>query len=88
MSGGGGAGVLDEERPDRARVRACRYEEEDWTEEEFSGGCYVGVAAPRTLSHYGHMLSTPMGSVFFASTETATQCVHGARPPPSRARGH
>jgi monoamine oxidase len=49
------------------------YIERDWTQEEFSGGCYVGLAPPGLLSVYGAALAAPIGPLYFAGTETAAQ---------------
>ncbi|XP_064624623.1 amine oxidase [flavin-containing] B-like [Lineus longissimus] len=48
------------------------YEELNWMEEEYSGGCYVGVMPPGVLTSFGPMLREPVGNVHFAGTEAAT----------------
>jgi monoamine oxidase len=45
---------------------------QDWCSERFSGGCYVGLATPGTLSRYGTALRAPVGPLHWAGTETAT----------------
>ncbi len=47
------------------------YIERDWTREEFSAGCYVGLAPPGLLSASGAALRANIGPLFFAGTETA-----------------
>jgi monoamine oxidase len=47
------------------------YTDKCWTEEEWTRGCYVGLMAPNTLTHFGPHLRTPFGNVHFAGTETA-----------------
>ncbi|WP_250632928.1 flavin monoamine oxidase family protein [Rhodoflexus caldus] len=47
------------------------YTDKCWTEEEWTRGCYVGLMAPNTLTHFGPHLRTPFGNIHFAGTETA-----------------
>lgn len=49
------------------------YADNDWLEEEWSGGCYAGLMAPATLTSYGPALRPPAGRVHFAGTETALE---------------
>lgn len=49
------------------------YAEQDWTQEEWSRGCYVGLMSPGVLSTYGPALRAPCGRIHWAGTETATQ---------------
>ncbi|KAF6721674.1 putative flavin-containing monoamine oxidase A [Oryzias melastigma] len=49
------------------------YEEKDWAQEEYSGGCPVNVMAPGLLMYYHPSLRKPCGRIFWAGTETATQ---------------
>ncbi|OWF47168.1 amine oxidase [flavin-containing] A-like [Mizuhopecten yessoensis] len=51
------------------------YIEKNWMEDEFSGGCYLGVMPPGVLTKYGRMLRKPIGRVHFAGTETATEWI-------------
>lgn len=51
------------------------YVEHDWTAEEWSRGCYVGVMPPRVMTRIGDALRAPCGRVHFAGTETATRWV-------------
>jgi len=46
------------------------YLENDWSKEEFSGGCYVSSAPPGALTEYGETLRQPEGRIHFAGTET------------------
>lgn len=57
---------------DKAK-NAQAYVEQNWAEEEWSRGCYVGVTAPGVLIGYGKALRDPVGLVHWAGTETAMQ---------------
>eukprot|EP01138_Halocafeteria_seosinensis_P004211 gb/GECG01004306.1/.p1 GENE.gb/GECG01004306.1/~~gb/GECG01004306.1/.p1 ORF type:complete len:602 (+),score=58.41 gb/GECG01004306.1/:1-1806(+) len=48
------------------------YLEKNWNVDEFSGGCYTGVASPGVLSTCSEVLRKPLGRLHFAGTETAT----------------
>jgi monoamine oxidase len=48
------------------------YYEALWNAEEFSAGGPTGFPGPGTLSAYGPSLRTPIGSIHWAGTETAT----------------
>src|SRR5262249_59037703 len=85
--------------PDAARP--ADYLDHDWTREEWSGGGYVGVMAPGTMTRVGGGLRAPGGRLPFAGTETAARGVGyfdgasqagggagppgGLGPPPARA---
>ncbi|MCB9567670.1 MAG: FAD-dependent oxidoreductase [Myxococcales bacterium] len=56
-------------------ARPIAYIDHDWTAEEFSRGCYVGVMPPRLMTRVGDALRAPFGRVHFAGTETATRWV-------------
>jgi monoamine oxidase len=49
-----------------------RYLERNWTDEEWSRGCYVGYTAPGVLTAYGPAIRAPIGPIHWAGTETAT----------------
>jgi monoamine oxidase len=49
-----------------------RYLERDWTNEEWSRGCYAGYAPPGVLTAYGPAVRAPIGPIHWAGTETAT----------------
>jgi len=51
------------------------YIEKDWHTEEWSRGCYVGVAGPGVLTTVGEALRAPVGRIHWASTETATRWI-------------
>ena len=56
--------------------KAAEYEEyieQNWFEEEFSRGCYAGTMPPGAWTNFGPFLSQPIGSIFWAGTETATE---------------
>lgn len=46
--------------------------EQDWTQEEFSRGCYFALMPPGTLTQLGSALREPIGLLHWAGTETAT----------------
>ncbi|KAI9332729.1 hypothetical protein DFJ73DRAFT_855412 [Zopfochytrium polystomum] len=49
------------------------YEEQDWSKEEFTGGCPVNFMAPGTMTMHHQEVRRPLGTnIFFAGTETAT----------------
>ncbi len=47
--------------------------EKNWNTDPWSGGCYVGVAGPGTLTAFGEALRAPCGRIHWAGTETATE---------------
>lgn len=49
------------------------YDDQDWTAEEWSRGCYVGTMAPGVLTRFGAALREPCGRIHWAGTETATE---------------
>ena len=49
------------------------YVEKDWSIEPFTGGCPIAVPAPGMWHIHGHALRTPIGRIFWAGTETATE---------------
>ncbi|XP_067341025.1 probable flavin-containing monoamine oxidase A isoform X2 [Channa argus] len=49
------------------------YQEKDWANEDYSGGCPVNVMAPGLLTYYHPSLRNPCGRIHWAGTETATQ---------------
>ncbi|XP_041806315.1 amine oxidase [flavin-containing] [Chelmon rostratus] len=54
-------------------LHPVHYEEKDWCEEEYSGGCYTAYFPPGILTQYGKVLREPVGRLYFAGTETATE---------------
>lgn len=48
------------------------YVEKNWIADEWSRGCYVGLAQPGALTAYGEALRTPCGRLHWAATEAAT----------------
>ncbi|KAM9487174.1 amine oxidase [flavin-containing] [Clarias gariepinus] len=79
------AGLTREERKKRiceiyARVlgteealHPVHYEEKNWCEDEYSGGCYTTSMPPGVLTQYGKVLREPVGRLYFAGTETSTE---------------
>ncbi|XP_071993871.1 amine oxidase [flavin-containing]-like [Engystomops pustulosus] len=63
------ARVLDSEEA----LHPVHYEEKNWCEEQYSGGCYTAYFPPGILTQYGRVLRQPFGRIFFAGTETATE---------------
>lgn len=47
------------------------YLEQDWTAEEWSGGCYGGRFTPGVWTQLGPALREPCGPIHWAGTETA-----------------
>lgn len=43
----------------------------DWTNEQYSGGCYTSTHCPNTLTKFGPYLRQPFGRIYYAGTETA-----------------
>ncbi|XP_061678679.1 amine oxidase [flavin-containing] [Syngnathoides biaculeatus] len=54
-------------------LHAVHYEEKNWCEEEYSGGCYTAYFPPGILTQFGRVLREPAGRLYFAGTETATE---------------
>ena len=55
--------------PQAAKVR--EYVEQDWTEEEWTRGCFMAHWAPGVLTQYGNLLREPVGRMHWAGTETS-----------------
>lgn len=49
------------------------YVDKDWISDPWSLGCYVGLAAPGTLTTCGPALRAPCGRIHWAGAETATR---------------
>lgn len=47
------------------------YEEKNWMEEQYSGGCYTVIYPPGYITRYGKVVREPVGKLHFAGTETA-----------------
>jgi monoamine oxidase len=43
----------------------------DWQQERWSGGCYGTLFGPNVWTRYGHALTTPVGLIHWAGTETS-----------------
>jgi len=48
------------------------YEEQDWSRERWSEGCYLAHMPPGVLTQFGRALRAPVGRIHWAGTETAT----------------
>uniref|UniRef100_A0A8C5NXN7 Amine oxidase n=1 Tax=Jaculus jaculus TaxID=51337 RepID=A0A8C5NXN7_JACJA len=55
-----------------SNINPVHYEEKNWCEEQYSGGCYTTYFPPGIMTQYGRALRQPVGRIFFAGTETAT----------------
>ncbi|KAH9370598.1 hypothetical protein HPB48_002471 [Haemaphysalis longicornis] len=53
-------------------IQPVHFEEKNWLEEQYSGGCYVSTFPTGVISKYGRTIREPFGRVYFAGTETAT----------------
>ncbi|ELT94962.1 hypothetical protein CAPTEDRAFT_106886 [Capitella teleta] len=49
------------------------YEEFNWMNEEYSGGCYTSTYPPGVMTRFGKDLRKPLGRLRFAGTELATK---------------
>lgn len=56
-----------------AELQPVHYEEKNWCEEQYSGGCYTAYFPPGIMTQYGRVIRQPVGKIYFAGTETATQ---------------
>ncbi|MGH0171300.1 UNVERIFIED_CONTAM: hypothetical protein FKN15_063851 [Acipenser sinensis] len=56
-----------------AQYQPVHYEEKDWCEEQYSGGCYSAYFPPGTFCQFSRVLREPFGRLYFAGTETATR---------------
>src|SRR5205085_11002132 len=54
-------------------ARPVEFVQKNWLEGPWSGGCYVGVMGPGTMTSYGAGLREPCGRIHWAGTETATE---------------
>ncbi|KAG8589729.1 hypothetical protein GDO81_006509 [Engystomops pustulosus] len=54
-------------------LHPIHYEEKNWCEEQYSGGCYTAYFPPGVMTQYGSVIRQPVGKLYFAGTETATQ---------------
>uniref|UniRef100_A0A8C5JEH0 Amine oxidase n=1 Tax=Junco hyemalis TaxID=40217 RepID=A0A8C5JEH0_JUNHY len=54
-------------------LQPVHYEEKNWCEEQYSGGCYTAYFPPGIMTQYGRIIRQPIGRIYFAGTETATE---------------
>uniref|UniRef100_A0A4D5RGA2 Amine oxidase n=1 Tax=Ixodes scapularis TaxID=6945 RepID=A0A4D5RGA2_IXOSC len=54
-------------------LHPIHYEEFNWAGEQYSGGCYTSMMPPGLLTTFRSVLRDPIGRLFFAGTETATE---------------
>jgi monoamine oxidase len=50
------------------------YIDKDWSNEEWTRGCYTATFGVGGWTEFGPHLATPVGSIHFAGTETASKC--------------
>ncbi|XP_036126716.1 amine oxidase [flavin-containing] B [Molossus molossus] len=53
-------------------LKPVHYEEKNWCEEQYSGGCYTTYFPPGIMTQFGRVLRQPVGRIYFAGTETGT----------------
>nr|AWS00961.1 monoamine oxidase [Tegillarca granosa] len=53
-------------------LHPIHYEEKNWLEEQWSGGCYTTMLPPGFLTKFGKELRQPFGNIHFAGTETGS----------------
>ncbi|XP_045732518.2 amine oxidase [flavin-containing] A [Mirounga angustirostris] len=53
-------------------LQPVHYEEKNWCEEQYSGGCYTAYFPPGIMTQYGRVIRQPVDRIYFAGTETAT----------------
>ncbi|XP_036600134.1 amine oxidase [flavin-containing] A [Trichosurus vulpecula] len=53
-------------------LQPVHYEEKNWCEDQYSGGCYTAYFPPGTMTQYGRVIRQPVDKIYFAGTETAT----------------
>ncbi|XP_066033146.1 amine oxidase [flavin-containing] A-like [Chamaea fasciata] len=54
-------------------LQPVHYEEKNWNEEQYSGGCYTAYFPPGIMHSYGRVIRQPFDRIYFAGTETAIQ---------------
>uniref|UniRef100_A0A8C5LW57 monoamine oxidase n=1 Tax=Leptobrachium leishanense TaxID=445787 RepID=A0A8C5LW57_9ANUR len=54
-------------------LHPVHYEEKDWSKEQYSGGCYTAYFPPGIMTQFGSAIRQPVGKIYFAGTETATE---------------
>lgn len=54
-------------------LKPIHYEEKNWMEEQYTGGCYTAMYPPGFWTRYGKFIRTPIDRIYFAGTETATK---------------
>ncbi|XP_022707203.1 amine oxidase [flavin-containing]-like [Varroa jacobsoni] len=50
-----------------------KYEEHNWMNDEYSGGCYSSLMPPGVLTTFKSVLSDPIGQIHYAGSDTATE---------------
>ncbi|KAM9321264.1 amine oxidase [flavin-containing] B-like [Gastrophryne carolinensis] len=54
-------------------LHPVHYEDKDWCKEQYSGGGYTSYFPPGIMTQFGSVIREPVGKVYFAGTETATE---------------
>ena len=57
---------------DKRALKPTQFFETNWSEQEWTRGCPVGIPAVGSFVSYGPRLRTPVGRIHWAGTETAT----------------
>ena len=57
---------------DRRALQPTQFFETNWSEQEWTRGCPVGIPAVGSFVSYGPRLRKPVGRIHWAGTETAT----------------
>jgi len=52
---------------------SVHYEEKNWCDEPWVGGCYTAIMGPGIWTSFGSVIRKPIGKLHFAGTETATK---------------
>lgn len=52
-------------------LKPIHYEEKNWMEEQYTGGCPTAICPPGFLTRYGRALREPIDRLYFAGTETS-----------------
>lgn len=54
-------------------LQPIEYTDLDWSAEQYSAGCYVGLFPPNGMTEYGELIRKPEGRIHWAGTETASR---------------
>lgn len=54
-------------------LKPIHYEEKNWMDEQYAGGCFTAMLPPGCLIRYGKAIRAPIDRMHFGGTETATK---------------